>query len=172
MSDVPGPWITCWAWKWAFTFYLHMQNYVSCLSPWGRVLPLAAISLFQELQNDLRAIKITFYLYFFSFFRLCKNNYFKACNTESWQREDKNRKGDNSTAQNPHMLHKICTKPCATRAHPLNQGPIKDLGGPNWTHPMLPISSENSGGQSNPGLPFTLMDKQKHKSGESINEYS
>lgn len=175
MSDFPWPWLpwmTCWAGKWAFTCYLCMQNYISCLSPWGMVWPLAAISLFQDLQNVLRTIKITFYLYFFSFFRLCKNNCFKACNTERWWREDKNRKRDNSTAPNPHMLREICTKPCANTACPSKQGPIKDLGAQNWTHPILPISSENSGGQYNPGLRFTLMNKQKHRSGESINEYS
>lgn len=149
-----------------------MQNYISCLSPWGMVWPLAAINLFQEFQNVLRAVKITFYLYFLSFFRLCKSNYFKACNTESQWRKDKNRKGDNTTAQNPHIPHEICTKPCATRAHPPKQDPSKDLGAPSWIHPVLPTSSENSGGQSNPGLPFALMDKQKHRSGESINEYS
>lgn len=39
---------------------------------------------------------------------------------------------------------------------------------------MLPISSENSGGQFNPGFPFTHMDKQERKSGQtpSNNEYS
>lgn len=125
-----------------------------------------------DLQNVLRTIKITFYLYFFSFFRLCKNNCFKACNTERWWREDKNRKRDNSTTRNPHMLREICTKPYANTACPPKQGPIKDLGAQNWTHPIRPISSEKSGGQYNPGLCFTLMNKQKHRSGESINEYS
>lgn len=140
MSDFPGPWlpwITCWGWKWAFTYYSCMQNYISCLSPWGMVWPVASNSLFQELQEVLRAIKITFYLFFFFpfFFRLCKNKYFKACNTESQWGKDKNRKGDNSTTLNPCMLREICTKPCATTSHPPKQGPTKDLRAPNWTPP-------------------------------------
>lgn len=57
-------------------------------------------------------------------------------------KEDKNRKGDNSKTLNPQMLHEMCTKPCATTANPPKQGPIKDLGAPNWTHPMPPISSK------------------------------
>lgn len=106
-----------------------------------------------------------------SFFGWCKNNCFKACNSERWWREDKNRKKDNSELSH-HMLHEICTKPCATMAptiHPPNEG----LGAQNWNHPVLPISSENSGGEFNPGLPFILMEKQEHKSGKtpSTSEY-
>lgn len=58
--------------------------------------------------------------------------------------------------------------------HPIPQSkvPLKISEPQTGPHPMLPISSENSGSQSNPGLPFTLMDKQKHRSGESNNEYS
>lgn len=71
------------------------------------------------------------------------------------------------------MLQDICTKPCATTAHSPKQGPIKDLGPLKLDPPHSTNFPQKKflGGQSNPGLPFTLMDREKDRSGESINEY-
>lgn len=177
MSDFPGPWlpwITCWGWKWAFTYYSCMQNYISCLSPWGMVWPVASNSLFQELQKVLRAIKITFYLFFFFPFSL---DYVRT----SISKHAILKVSGGKIKTGREITAPLWTLACYARyaqspvpPHPIPQSkvPLKISEPQTGPHPMLPISSENSGSQSNPGLPFTLMDKQKHRSGESNNEYS
>lgn len=139
-----------------------MFNFTSFLSPLGTLRPLAVISLFQEVQNILRIVKVGFYFIFFPLDGV-RTTISKHAILEGGAGEIKTRR--KITAQpNTHMPHDINTKPCTTTAptiHPPKEGPIKDLDAQNWNRPMLPISSKNSGHQFNSGFPSTYTDKQE-----------
>jgi len=105
------------------------------------------ISLFQELQNSLRSV-FNLIVIVAAFSLSIRITISKLAITEVGGRKIKIRKIDNSTTQNAHMLHKICTSPGSTTAlttHPPKSDSVKDLVSQNWKKPLLTIFVENVG---------------------------